>query len=487
MKTNIKRFLNSNGLFFSALFLVVIFLFRNAFKINFFADDYSFLKISRVSNIGDFLHFFSPFRDYSYKPLATETFYYLIRLIKYNVVVGHSIMFLFYFVGLIYLEKISYQLSKNRLLSRLFTFLYAISFVHVFQLYWFATFQEIALFTFLSVSFYYFLNRKIGISIFFFILAALCKETAVLFTPFVIMFEIIYQRNKISKKQISYFATFIILTGIFWLIYKYSLDRVTSLDNYKITPNIRLFINNAMWYGLWAIGFPNFMPDYFRSILSKPLPQFWGAIDIPYIKVYFYMLLSYWLLFISCLILFIVTHKQTLKKIGQMLIFSIFGFLIFLGPILFFRHKWMIRETLPLIFVSLFQAYFIQTLTKHGKIRRIIACVLLVLYIGFNIFGIKTHESSSLYQLENDLFIKSREYFSKNKNSISQYQLIYFRDNPGNLNDIYKNSQRLKSAYRDQDFIDHYFPDLNIKVIYGFDSKIIPEKALIIDSAVFFK
>ena len=90
----LKKILNSELAFFTSLYTLITLIFLKAFTIHFFADDYFFLQISRVNTIGDFIHFYSPIRDYSYKPLASETYYYLLHLMNTNVVAGHIIMFL---------------------------------------------------------------------------------------------------------------------------------------------------------------------------------------------------------------------------------------------------------------------------------------------------------------------------------------------------------------------------------------------------------
>ena len=148
-------------MFFVGLFIIIIFLFNKAFSTYFFTDDFFFLKISRITNISDFIKFFSPIRTHSYKPLATEVFYWLIHLVNHNLLISHGIVFIVFFIGLVYLYKNIMKLTNNRLLAYLTTGLYGISFTHVFQLYYLATFQEIAVFTCLNISFYYFQSNFI--------------------------------------------------------------------------------------------------------------------------------------------------------------------------------------------------------------------------------------------------------------------------------------------------------------------------------------
>jgi len=152
-------------MFALTIIVLVFFFFINAFKINFFKDDFFFLQISHVHDLKGFLNFFSPIRTYSYKPLASEVFYFFIRN---NIFIGRLIVFVTYLTGLCFLYRSIFFLSKNSLLAKLTVFLYAISFVHVFQLYWLATYQEVVVFAALTISFYLFLQKNI-IQVSFFI------------------------------------------------------------------------------------------------------------------------------------------------------------------------------------------------------------------------------------------------------------------------------------------------------------------------------
>jgi len=188
-------------MFFVLLFAFTTFLFKNAFSTYFLNDDFFFLKITRINSFSQFVNFFSPIRQYSYKPVSTEVFFFLIHLFKENVFIAHLLGFLIFFVGIYYLYKTILLLTKNKLLSRLTVALYAINFTHVFQLYYLGTMQEVALFTFIAISFYKLLSGKNIQAIVFFVLALLSKETAVLFVSFLILFKF-FTDKKIEWRRI---------------------------------------------------------------------------------------------------------------------------------------------------------------------------------------------------------------------------------------------------------------------------------------------
>jgi len=166
----------------------------------------------------------------------------LIHLLNNNIIIAHLLGFFVYFIGVYYLFKIIFHLSKNKFLSYLTAGFFAINFTHVFQLYYLGTFQEIFLFTFLTISFYKLLTGKNTQAIIFFVLALLSKETAVLFVPFLIIFKFFVNKKIQWRKLLPY----IILGLIFIVIYQYSLKYVTRLENYRLNFNLRPTVNNLV-------------------------------------------------------------------------------------------------------------------------------------------------------------------------------------------------------------------------------------------------
>ncbi len=466
-------------MFFFLLFAFTTFLFRNAFTTYFLNDDFFFLKITRINSFSQFINFFSPIRQYSYKPVSTEVFYFFIHLFNENIFIAHLLGFFIYFIGVYYLFKIILHLSKNKPLSYLTTGFFAINFTHVFQLYYLGTFQEVFLFTFLAICFYKFLVGKNIQAIIFFILALLSKETAVLFVPFLIIFKL-FVNKKIKWSEL---LRYLILGLLFIFIYQYSLKYVTLLENYKIDLNPRLFINNLMWYFLWSFGLPNFTSLYFTSIFKPPIPEFYKMLsNFSEIKIYYLLLISYYVLFISTLVYFFIQQKNKLKQFVHLIICLFAYFFIFLGPILFFEHRWMVRLTLPLVFVVLMQTYFIANFIKKGRFLKVLGFILIALYVYLNILGVSIHESSSTFLLESRFTSNAKKYFNQHKKKILKYQYIYFEDKTKIIPMPWGGSEKLKVTFGDQNFIDHYFPGSKMKAIYGFEDKKIPKNAYVINS-----
>lgn len=466
-------------MFFILLFTFTAFLFRNAFSTYFLNDDFFFLKITRINSLGQFINFFSPIRQYSYKPVSTEVFYFFIHFFEDNVFIAHLLGFFIYFIGIYYLYKIIFLLGKNKLFAFLATSFYTINFTHVFQLYYLGTFQEVFLFTFLVICFYKFLKGKNFQATIFFILALLSKETAVLFVPFLIFFKF-FVNKKIKWQDL---LPYIVLGFIFTAIYQYSLKYVTLLDNYKISYEIKPVINNSIWYFLWSLGFPNFTSLYFTSILKPPIPEFYKMFsNFPEIKTFYLLLICYYSLFFISLISFFIKSKNRIKQFIYFIISLFAYFFIFLGPILFFEHRWMVRLTIPLIFVTLFQTFFINKFIKSKNILKLTGYILITLYFVINILGTSIHESSSTFLLESRFTTSAKKYFSLHKKEILKHKYIYFVDKTKIIPMPWGGSEKLKVTFGDQNFIDHYFPNSELKAIYGFEDKKIPKDAYVINS-----
>ena len=159
------------------------------------------------------------------------------------------------------------------------------------------------------------------------------------------------------------------------------------------------------------------------------------------------------------------------------------NFFILLGPILFFPHKWMIRLTLPLVFIALLQGFIItQSLTDKNRHIRYIGMFALILYAVWNLVGIQVHQVTSTYYLENSIYYKAQNYFSQHKKEILTHDVIYFKDTSHNLAKGWNGSEKLKNSFSNDHFLDYFFPEKKMTVIYGFESEKIPENAYIVES-----
>jgi hypothetical protein len=489
--------MKKNWEYFLGLFVLILYLFKNAFDIKLFQDDYLFIQITNIKDFWGFINFFNPIRNYSYKPIPTEVFYFIFQKLGNNFFIAHSIVFITYFIGLIYLYKIIEKVTKNEVWAKITTLLYGISFIHVFQLYWLATYQEILMFTLLAVSFYKYLNDRFFQSLIFFVLALFCKETAILYAVFLLFYvslrEVYHRGNPVDGKEgmvrqahhkflrfairsLRMTFPFLVSAAIFYLIYRYSLSSVTANPNYSMDfRNIKLFANNIIWYMLWALGLPNFLYLYLPTLTSKPIPEFWNLLSNDDIRNYFTSLIVFYSLSLVGLVILIFKGKKS--EASKVFIFSLIGFYIFLGPILFFMHKWMVRLTVPLIFLTIFQGYLITRLLEL-RVNKIFINSLIIFYLLFNYFGITVHEEASNYFDESKVFNNMTSILKNNKDKIFSNNGIFLMGD---------RSDRLRNTLHDEAYINYFFPNSKIKTYYQDLYKDQPSDTFLIDMNDLFK
>ena len=107
---------------------------------------------------------------------------------------------------------------------------------------------------------------------------------------------------------------------------------------------------------------------------------------------------------------------------------------------------------------------------------------LLIIYCVWNFFGVKVHEISSTYFLENNIYIKTQKYFVKNRDEILKHNVIFLKDTSHNLPKGWNGSEKLLNSYSGENFINHFLPEKKIKVIFGYQDNKIPKNAYIINS-----
>lgn len=455
--------------------VIVIFFsyFFGAFKTYYFSDDFKFLAASRQFDI---LSFFSPIRSTFYRPLPTEFFYFFLQRLPFPMITGHIFVFIFFLLGVYFLYKTILLITKSKEISFFSSILYLFHFSHIYQLYWFATFQEVAQFTLLICSLYFILNRKFYISLGIFILALFSKEQALLF-PFIAFF---FYYVKYKKFHPSFFI-YILLDCVFIALHLYVNARMPVLPEYAIHLSPKLFVNNMLWYGLWAVGFPAMMSDYMRSIFSLPFGDFWNYFSSPLFKVYFFGMLTYFLLLISSLLYIFLQKRKERKSIITYIGLDSFLFVFFLLPVLPIIHKWMVRLTIPLIFVSLIGGLILSILWKIKSMRTLVI-ILLSLYLVWNYFGIKQHEIISTYALESSITKKTQEVFG-NKQRFATCKTIYIKDPAQMKMGSWDGSEKIALTFSGNSFLSYYFPERReMNVLYEYKTKNIPKGSCIVKS-----
>jgi hypothetical protein len=491
----------------SVLAALIGIVYRQAFTLQYFMDDFFFIKISRVSDIGEFFQFFNPFRDYFYRPISTEFFYFILSLFDYNRVVAHSIVFVVFLTGLFFLYQSTRFFTKDRLFPALAVVLYAFHLVHVFQLYWLATAQEVFLFTFLSTSFFAYLRKKYLISTVLFLCALLSKETAIMYPIALIILELArylwqytdrihdiphtlrktdWKTKVITEQRFRILGMFIGVSILFFLIYRFAITSVTDIDIYQIQYSPRLAFNNLVWYILWSLGFPSYMPDYISSFFLPPIPDFWKTFFSPEAQWYFYSLLLFYALFISTTLTFLVFFKKKRPLLIFTIITGFMLFVVFILPTLPIIHRWMVRLTVPMIATSTILALVLSWGLKEKGLFRVLAGTMILLYGIFQYFGIRIHQEASTYLLSHRIVTRVERIFEQHGEEIRTKDRIYFIDTPNTTDASWGGHEKIRVAFHDQSFLDYFFPGEDIEAIYGdHTTEILPNSYVIKSQQLF--
>lgn len=496
------------AVFWLTLYSLVVFFFRGAFGIPFFADDYSFLQLAdpaRVQSLSDVLAFFAPGKEHFYRPLSTELFYYLIQLTPWPATVGHGAVFGVYAAGLVLMFSVARRLfsmvaSSRKLLSDagallfagIMTCLYAVSFTHVFQLYWLATFQEVLMFTTLLASLLFFLRERYAWALIWYIAALLSKETALMY-PVVLAALVVLvpglRQGGQFRQRLLHTGFMVLCAVVAYTLYESGIQtNAETQTEYQLQFSPSLAVNNLVWYSLWSLGVPQNLSDYMTSLFAAPLPRFWEFMKNPAFRWYLYLLGAYWITFIiACgylgvrsLTLIKKLNKQV-NKTWQSVIHSaitplcIAGtiFTVFLAPFLFIVHRWMVRLTMPLIGVILVQAIVFLLLwswSRSGTLGRVLFVALAVLFGAWNYLGIQVHEEISTYRLEAALVVQLEQYFTEHEEEIRAADVLVFEE-PSQTQGLssWFGSEKIKGTLSDQAFLQYYIPGAELSVKYGVD------------------
>lgn len=435
--------------------------FWGAFSMQFFNDDFYFLKITRQF---DFIAFFSPLRTTFYRPLASEVFYFFLQRFPYPMITGHLFVFGVFLLGVYFLFKTIHLLTKSREIALFSSVLYLFHFSHVYQLYWFATFQEVAQFALLITSLYFLLHKRFSMSIGIFILALFSKEQALLF-PFVAFSLYFLKYRKIHRL----FLVYILLDAVFIALHAYVNMQMPVLPEYVIHLDIKLFINNMLWYGLWSLGFPAMMSDYMRSIFSLPFGDFWNYFYRMPFRIYFFGMLLYNALIALSFLGILLSKSKEKKQLVLVFGMSALFFLFFLLPVVPIIHKWMVRLTIPLIFISVIGGSVLALLWRNKKLRPVVG-LFLGLYLVWNFFGVKEHEIISTYKLESKISRNAAKVFADDAR-FAGCNSIYIADPKTMQMSSWEGSEKIALTLSGDSFLSYYFPQRdNLIVEYAYKS-----------------
>lgn len=388
-------------------------------------DDFFFLKISRAENLSQVINFFNLLKGPDgfgmYRPLTSQMFYWLSwTLFNLNPIGLHLIVFLIFFAVIYLVYLITRELTADIKLALISAFMYATSATHFAHLYYLATFQELGMTFFVLLSCLNFIRNKSILSIIFFILALLSKETAII-TPLLLVLIYFYQKQrgfrlwKIKKIAID-LMPFIILIGIY-LVFRISSYGFATGNTYIWDFSPLKLINTLFWYSLWTLNLPETILDFVGpGIKINPnLLLYWSNIIIPIFYLFFVQLI-----FLSVASFKIL--KQNLKdknSFARISLFSGLWYLFSLLPVVFLpEHKFSYYLTLPLISVVLWFSFLLKRFQND-----VITGVFLGIWLTLSALAIK-HSMNTSWITQGEMISQRVSDYIKVNNTGSNIVLI---------------------------------------------------------------
>lgn len=455
---------------FLFIFLISFIIYFPSLFVFYTNDDFFLLKISQANSFSQFINFFNltkgPDGLGMYRPLTIQLFYFLSwRFFNLQPMILHIISFLVFF-GIIYLiYKLVIDLIGNNKIALISAYLYAVSATHFGHLYYLATFQELGMTLFVLLSCLSFIRRKNVLSLMFFILALMSKETAVI-TPLLLALIYFYQkirgfRVRKTKKFILSMMPFALVLTIYmgFRVFSYGF---ASGDSYVWEFSVRKLANTFVWYFVWALNLPETLIDFVGPGLkiNANLFIYWSEEIIPILILFFIQGIGLVVMFVKVLMQKSIKFKPELNRV---LVFCVCWFVVSLLPIAFLPlHKFTFYLTLPLV-SSVFGISYLLVKSKFGDFFIV---MLLVVWTILSVLTIRhSIETNWITQGENASY-KAYVYIGGH---ISEFDSkgITFIDTKEDVGLPWSPTSVLKTALSDQNFFSVFYPHLAGDVSYG--------------------
>ncbi len=329
---------------------------------NFFSgDDWFHLRISQITTMGEFFNFFSFSANAHtasfYRPLSTQVFFFIFQKLFSLTVWPYYLFGLLFFGYSLYLV---YKFSGSKMVA----FIYGISVSNFTRLYFLSAFQELFLVVFSLLTLVNFKKRPY-LSLLFFVLALLSKETAIVLPLLILIFN-----HKDLKKNTVYLTSITCVSAIYLYFRLFHFGLATG-DSYLWNFSPVKVINTLMWYILWSIGAPELLLDYVGSGL-KLVPKLF--IDYPV----WWRFIIYPL--VGAVISLLVLSFKKLKQIDLNIVKYILFFLVTIAPVIFLpSHKFALELGLPLVGFSMAVVWLIPQKLS------ILSYCFFVFYISLNL------------------------------------------------------------------------------------------------------
>jgi len=425
--------------------------------VNFFSsDDWFHLRISQINNFGDFLSFFSFFpNDHSaafYRPLSTQVFFFVFqKLFGLNTLPYYIFVFLVFGLSLFLVYRLAQHVFNNQKQSLLALLFYSFSVTHFTRLYFLSAFQEILMTVFVLLAVLTYFKKpswKIDLlTALFFILALLCKETAIVLPLILILFDW-FNGHFRPKRLIP-----LLLILLPYLYFRFIYFGQTGGDSYLWDFSLKKFLNTFFWYSLWSFGAPELLVDYVSGGF-KILPRFFS--DFPFWSK---IVLSLTGCTLTSFTILLITNFRKIE--ARKILLSLGIFLFSLSPVLFLPlHKFTLELTLPMIGFSFFLTEICSV--KRSWLTSLFVVLFVILNLSMNLLTYQTHYTVNRSRIAQKVY----QYFTSNYPQYPQDRYFEFINDQNIENKIWGVSKQVAFAVGGDNFFQVLYHKKGIQAFY---------------------
>ncbi len=448
---------------------------------NFFSgDDWFHLRISQISSLQEFFNFFSFTANAQtasfYRPLSTQVFFFVFQKL-FGLTAWPYYLFglaLFtYSLHLVY--KYALSVLNTRHSALVTTLIYGLSVSNFTRIYFLSAYQELFLVVFSLLTLINFAKKPL-LSVLFFILALLSKETAIVLPLLIFMFNY----KDLKKNSVNLIS--LVCISMVYLYFRLFHFGLAAGDSYVWNFSPAKTVNTLLWYILWSFGAPELLVDYIGSGL-KIVPRFftdyvywWRIIIFPLIIT----ILSALVLGFQKL-LYHYQEKNFVPSLINLLKFKAF-FLITLLPVLFLpSHKFTLELGLPLVGFSLIIAWLLPK--KFNILSFCFFVFFIFLNLSMNYLTYTRHYSVSRGEIAKKVY----EYFNARSAKYPENFFFQFKNDYKNNGEVWGQSKQISQSLSGSEFFKVYYRNKTAEVFYEDNKNNIPgnKKELPLSTAMF--
>lgn len=284
IESSMKVFEKDFFIFFILIALLAVLFFYPSLFTFFVQDDFWLLRISRISEVGDFVSFFVPLLNVVwYRPLSSQVFFFLGQgLFGLHPFPFHVVTLATHFLATYFLYRLTLHITKHKQISVVASLIYEIHQIHTVSLSWLAAYSFVLGPLVLILVFYAYVQKQSRKALFFYALGLLTHEIFILL-PLGLVFWKLLSRNSDKKwfELAPYISLSIVVTLLRWVFFPTKQMVVTY--NLVFSPEI---FSTFKFYLFRLAGIPlgvDFMSKGLKVITIVVLVEYWVMMSISFL------------------------------------------------------------------------------------------------------------------------------------------------------------------------------------------------------------